>query len=54
MCPGHHHQLHADGNETGFLESHGIDGPALAKALYEATGDYERACAILRGMEAAE
>ena len=54
MCPTHHHELHMDGNETRFLESHGIDGPALAKALYEATGDYERACAILRGLDRKE
>ena len=51
ICGNMHHELHADGNETRFLESYGIDGPALARALYEATGDYERACAILRGIQ---
>ena len=51
MCHKHHHELHMDGNEPRFLASHGIDGPALAKALYEATGDYEQACAILRGIQ---
>ena len=51
MCPKHHHALHMDGNEPRFLASYGIDGPALAKALYEATGKYERACAILRGIQ---
>ena len=54
LCRNMHRELHDDGNETRFLESYGIDGPALAKALYEATGDYERACAILRGLQAAE
>ena len=43
-----HNALHADGNETRFLESYGIDGPALARALYEATGDYEQACKALQ------
>lgn len=51
LCGDMHHELHADGNETRFLKQWGIDdGPALAKVLYEATGDYERACAILRGL----
>ena len=54
LCPKHHHALHMDGNETRFLESRGIDGPALAAALYEASGDYELACAILRGLQAAK
>ena len=51
LCRNMHRELHDDGNETRFLESYGIDGPALAKALYEATGDYELACAILRGIQ---
>jgi hypothetical protein len=51
MCPDHHHALHMNGDETEFLKFHGIDGPALAAALYEATGDYEQACAILRGIQ---
>ena len=51
LCGNMHHELHADGNETQFLESYGIDGPALAKALYETKRDYERACAILRGIQ---
>ena len=46
-----HASLHRHGNETVFLARYGIDGPTLAKALYEATGDYERACAILRGIQ---
>lgn len=45
-----HDALHADGNETRFLAGYGIDGPALAKALWDASGDYELACAILRGL----
>ena len=51
MCPEHHRALHLNGDETGFLERNGIDGPALARALYEASGDYEHACAILRGIQ---
>lgn len=44
-----HTKLHAGGDETGFLKVWNIDGPALAKQLWDATGNYERACAILRG-----
>ena len=52
MCPEHHRALHLNGDETWFLDWHSIaDGPALAKALYEATGNYELACAILRGIQ---
>ena len=49
-----HTALHRHGDERGFLEGCGIDGPALAAALYEASGDYELACAILRGLQAAK
>ena len=45
-----HTALHLNGNETEFLKAEGIDGPALAKALWDASGDYELACAILRGL----
>ena len=42
-----HQALHAWGKEVEWLGWSNIDGPALAKALYEATGDYERALEIL-------
>lgn len=32
--PGCHDRLHADGNEERFLTQHGIDGRALASALW--------------------
>lgn len=35
LCPAHHHELHQDGNETRFLEACGIDGPALARTIFE-------------------
>ena len=54
LCTEAHTALHGIGDEEGFLKGQGIDGPALAKALYEASGDYELACAILRGLQAAE
>ena len=43
-----HTRLHSSGNETRFLEIHGIDGPSLAKALYEASGDYEQSCKAIK------
>ena len=48
LCGNMHAELHADGNETRFLKRWGIDGPALAKALYEASGDYEQACKAIQ------
>ena len=44
-----HMDLHAWGDETWYLGKSDIDGPALAKALYEATGDYEQALNVLKG-----
>jgi hypothetical protein len=35
MCHQHHMALHAAGDETKFLQSHGIDGPALARRLHQ-------------------
>ena len=49
-----HNALHADGNETRFLDGYGIDGPALAAALYEVTGDIEKGLRVVRGLEIAE
>lgn len=49
MCPEHHHALHADGNERTFLWAHGIDGPALAKQLYEVSGDIEKGLRVING-----
>lgn len=46
-----HMCLHASGDETKFLGSHGIDGPALANALYAATGDHEQGLRVLRELE---
>ena len=36
-----HTALHGIGDETGFLEGHGIDGPALAKALWDVSPNHE-------------
>lgn len=47
-----HTQLHACGDEVGFLGDHGITDPMkLAAALWEVTGDHERACEIIRCKE---
>ena len=43
-----HQALHVWGNETEWLGWSNIDGPALAKALYEASGDYEQACKAIQ------
>jgi hypothetical protein len=41
LCSLDHNSLHLSGDETGFLAEHGItDGRALAKSLWENTGDY--------------
>ena len=51
MCPEHHHALHMDGDETFFLYWLFMsDAPAMAQALYAASGDIEQAGAILRGL----
>lgn len=42
-----HAALHADGNEERFLAKYGIDGPALAAALWRVSGDEDAAWAIL-------
>lgn len=39
LCPEHHRELHAGGNETEFFIRYGIDPKALAYALYDCTGD---------------
>jgi len=36
LCPVHHSELHANGNEQRYLEEHGIDGPAEAARLFDA------------------
>jgi len=41
MCNTHHQALHSHGDEEAFLMSHGIDGRALASALWAARGDQE-------------
>lgn len=46
-----HDALHKDGDETGFLEWHHIDGPALARSLYAASGDHEQGCRVLRELD---
>ena len=49
--PLHHEKhtaLHRDGNEQAYLTTYDIDGPALAKALYEASGKYELACKAIQ------
>jgi hypothetical protein len=35
LCPSHHSELHADGNETRWLASRGIDGPVLAMRIHK-------------------
>lgn len=51
LCNGHH-QSHPDAQhrigEEAFWEMHGIDPFALCLALYEASGDSERAEQIIR------
>ena len=37
LCSAHHRGLHADGNEVRYLGD--INGPALAAALWQASGD---------------
>ncbi len=41
LSTAHHRFLHANGNEEGYLMLHGIDGRALASALWAARGDQE-------------
>ena len=42
LCRVHHDGLHADGDEEAYLAYYGIDGRALAQALWRYTGDLER------------
>jgi len=35
LCPVHHSELHANGNEERYLEERGIDGPEEAARLFE-------------------
>lgn len=44
-----HMALHRDGNETRFLKQYGIDGPALARRLWEVSGDIEAGQRVLGG-----
>lgn len=37
----HHADLHAHGDEEAYLMKHGIDGRALASALWAARGDQD-------------
>lgn len=38
LCPTHHQQLHASGDESGWLGRHGINGLELARTIWEARG----------------
>jgi len=54
VIPLHHEihtALHGSGDETAFLDICVIDGPALARALYAATGDHEQGLRVVRGLE---
>jgi len=35
LCPKHHRELHASGDETGWLDVYGIDGPDRARRIYQ-------------------
>jgi hypothetical protein len=35
LCPEHHNSLHASGNETKYLQSHGIDGAVEARRIHQ-------------------
>lgn len=49
ICPTLHAALHHDGNETRFLESHGLrNAVELAKVLWEHTGDYDYCVNVLK------
>lgn len=41
LCRFHHDGLHGHGDEEAYLSLHGIDGRALASALWAARGDQE-------------
>lgn len=41
ICKHHHLKLHANGDEEKFLADRGIDGRALASALWQHRGDQE-------------
>jgi hypothetical protein len=47
LCRSHHDEQHT-GNETAFWQGKGINPFTLCMDLYEATGDEERALAVLR------
>lgn len=34
LCPKHHDALHASGDETGWLDMCGVDGPERANRIY--------------------
>ena len=46
-CRQHHEELHAAADDEAYLTRHGIDGRALARALWAARGDRK---AMLRVM----
>lgn len=35
LCDLHHRALHLNGNETRYLDAHGIDGPELARTIFD-------------------
>ena len=35
LCPKHHRELHAAGNETKYLQSYGIDGAVEAMRIHQ-------------------
>lgn len=35
LCPSHHDALHRSGNETKYLQSHGIDGAVEARRIHQ-------------------
>ncbi len=48
LCPEHHRELHAGGNETEFFIRYGIDPQALAYALYDCTGDADAGLTMIQ------
>ncbi len=42
-----HHELHNFGNDQVFFERQGINSTALARELWDASGDYSEMCRIV-------
>ncbi len=42
LCATHHNALHGAGDEETYLADHGIDGRAVATALWAERGDEEK------------